>query len=92
MMKRVSLGSVIILISLILGYQMINAWRGMALSETASSKEALLRARGVEPENPTALNKLGLLYQWNLHQWNLNESVRYFHEAILKNPLDQECE
>jgi tetratricopeptide (TPR) repeat protein len=89
MKKNVS-WSLIILFSLGLGYPIINQWRGMVFSQRSISKENLLRAVGIDPENPEPFYKLGVLHQWNFQQADLMESSQYLRKAIEKNPLEQE--
>lgn len=89
-MKRYSLWFLVIFLSLTIGYHIVTVWRGMVLSQNGSSKETLLKAIGVDPDNPVPFHKLGLLHQWSLLQVDLKESDHYFQEAIEKNPLEQE--
>jgi tetratricopeptide (TPR) repeat protein len=62
----------------------------MVLSQKGYTGEKLLHAAKLDPFNPDPLHKLGLLYQWNLIQVDLKESVQYLRRAIQRNPLEQE--
>lgn len=62
----------------------------MALSQNAFTRENLLEAARIEPSNPDPFQKLGILHQYNLLQVDLKKSAQYFHEAIERNPLEQE--
>ncbi|OGP61088.1 MAG: hypothetical protein A2162_11905 [Deltaproteobacteria bacterium RBG_13_52_11b] len=88
-MKRYFRWFLVIFLSLTIGYHIVTMWRGLVLSQKGASKETLLRAIGVDPDNPTPFHELGLLYQWSLLQGDLIESDRYFRKAIEKNPFEQ---
>ena len=62
----------------------------MALSQKAFTRENLLEAARIEPSNPDPFQKLGVLHQYNLLQVDLKKSAQYFHEAVERNPLEQE--
>jgi len=88
-MKRYFRWFLVIFLSLTIGYHIVTLWRGLVLSQKGASKETLLRAIGVDSDNPAPFHTLGLLYQWSLRQGDLKESDRYFQKAIEKNPLEQ---
>jgi len=88
-MKRVSLWFLVIFLSLAMGHQIVTAWRGLALAQNGVSKEALVRAIGMDADNPLPFYKLGLLHQWSLLQGDVKESKRYFERAIERNPFEQ---
>jgi len=88
-MKRVSLWFLVIFLSLAMGHQIVTAWRGLALAQNGVSKEALVRAIGMDADNPLPFYKLGLLHQWSLRQGDVKESNGYFEKAIERNPLEQ---
>jgi hypothetical protein len=88
-MKRYFRWFLVIFLSLTLGYHIVTTWRGLVLFQKAASKETLLRAIGVDSDNPAPFHKLGLLYQWSLLQGDLKESDRYFQKAIELNPFEQ---
>ncbi|MBP1708429.1 MAG: exported protein of unknown function [Deltaproteobacteria bacterium] len=79
----------VIFLSLAMGYQIVTTWRGLDLAQNGVSKDALLRATGVDPNNPLPFYKLGLLSQWSLLQGDIKESDRYFQRAIERNPFEQ---
>ncbi len=89
-MKRYLLWSLVIFFSLIIGYQIIGLWRGMAVSKRAYTREGLLEAGRIDSSNPVPFHKLAILHQWNLLQVDLDASVRNFSKAIDRNPLEQE--
>ena len=84
------IGLLMILASLGVGYQIVNAWRGKVLAQRAYSREAFLDAAQADPLNPEPFYKLGLLHQWNLLRVDMKESNQYLQMAIKRNPLDQE--
>jgi hypothetical protein len=88
-MKRVSLWFLVIFLSLAMGYQIVTAWKGLDLAQKGTSKEALLKAIGIDSDNPLPFYKLGLLHQWSLLQGDTKDSDRYFQRAIEKNPFEQ---
>jgi hypothetical protein len=88
-MKRGSLWFIVIFLSLAMGYQIVAAWRGLDLAQNGVSKEALVRAIGIDADNPLPFYKLGLLHQWSLLQGDAKESNRYFEGAIERNPFEQ---
>jgi hypothetical protein len=72
------------------GYHILSIWRGLSLYQTNLSKESLLKAIQLNPSNPDPFYRLGLFYQWDIHNIDLKESLRYFREAIKRNPLEQQ--
>jgi len=89
-MKKYLFCSVVILLSLIIGYHIVCLWRAMDLSQGSYTEERLLLAARIDPSNPDPFYKLGALHQWNLLQVDLKKSVEYLHKAIGRNPLEQE--
>jgi hypothetical protein len=89
-MRRFFSSAIILLLSLIVGYEIISIWRGISLYQTNFSKEKLLKATRDVPSNPDPFYRLGLFYQWDLRNIDLNESFNYFKKAIERNPLEQE--
>jgi hypothetical protein len=89
-MKKNTLWFVVLFFTLVLGYTVVNQWRGMVFSQETLSKENLLRAVRTDPANPDPFYKLGVLQQWNFQQAELVESSQYLQKAIEKNPLEQE--
>lgn len=89
-MKRYCFWLVVIFFSLVIGSHILNLWRGIVLSRQSLSKESLLKAIKVNPDNPDPFHKLGILNQWNLIQVDLKESEKYFQKALERNPLEQE--
>jgi len=89
-MKKLFFLLLIILLSFLIGYHILSIWRGLSLYQTNLSKESLLKAIRVNPSNPDPFYRLGLFYQWDIHNIDLKESLRYFREAIKRNPLEQQ--
>jgi len=89
-MKKLFFPSFIILISIIIGYQILSIWRGLSIYQTNPSKESLLKAIRLNPSNPDPYYRLGLFYQWDIHNIDLKESLNYLSKAIERNPLEQE--
>jgi hypothetical protein len=88
-MKRLFFPILILLISLVVGYQILCLWRGISLTQVHFSKENLLKAAQAIPSNPDPFYRLGLFYQWDIRNIDLRESLKYFKKAIEKNPLEQ---
>lgn len=89
-MKKLFFSLFIILISIIIGYQILSIWRGISLYQTNPSKESLLKTIKLNPSNPDPYYRLGLFYQWDIHNIDLRESLNYLRKAIERNPLEQE--
>jgi len=89
-MKRYILSCLAICLSVVVGFQIVRIWRGVILSQKGYTRESLLHAARLDPSNPDPFHKLGLFYQWNLLEFDLAESARYFGRAIKRNPLEQE--
>src|SRR4030042_5986332 len=88
-MKRLFFPILILLISLLAGYQILCIWRGTSLYQINLSKENLLNAIQINPSNPYPFYKLGLFYQWDIRNIDLKESLKYFRKAIERDPLEQ---
>ena len=80
----------LIVVSVALGVQVVNLWRGRMLAVTGFSEEVLQKAARIEPLDPEPFYKLGALHQWNLFRFNLQNSARYLEKAIERSPLEQE--
>jgi hypothetical protein len=89
-MKRYLLPCLAICLSLVVGFHIVRIWRGVILSQEGYTRESLLHAARLDPANPDPFHRLGLFYQWNLLELDLEESVQYFRRAIKRNPLEQE--
>jgi len=89
-MKRLFLCLFILIASFAAGYQILSIWRGISLYGENPSKENLLNALRLTPSNPDPFYRLGLLYQWDIHNIDLKESIQYLSKAIERNPLEQE--
>ena len=79
-----------ILVSFLVGYQILSIWRSLSFYGENPSKENLLNALRLTPSNPDPFYRLGLLYQWDIHNIDLKESLKYLSRAIERNPLEQE--
>jgi tetratricopeptide (TPR) repeat protein len=88
-MKRLFFPILVLLISLLAGYQILCIWRGTSLYQINLSKESLLKAIQINPSNPDPFYRLGLFYQWDLRNIDLKQSLNYFKKAIERNPLEQ---
>jgi len=89
-MKRLFFPILSLLISLVVGYQILCLWRGISLYQVHFSKENLLKAAQGIPSNPDPFYRLGLFYQWDIRNIDLRESLKYFRKAIERNPLEQD--
>jgi len=89
-MRRFFSSTIILLISLVVGYEILSIWRGLSLYQTNLSKESLLKATRAVPSNPDPFYRLGLFYQWDLRNIDLKESFNYLKKAIERNPLEQD--
>lgn len=89
-MKRLFFSILVLIISLVVGYQILSIWKGVSLYQTNLSKEILLKAAQIIPSNPDPFYRLGLFYQWDIRHIDLKESLHYFRKAIERNPLEQE--
>ena len=89
-MKRLFSPTLIIIISFIVGYQVLSIWRSLSLSQINPSREKLIKAIRIHPSNPDPYYRLALFYQWDLRNLDLKESVQFFRKAIERNPLEQQ--
>src|SRR4030043_2354587 len=88
-MKRLIFSILVLIISLITGYQILCIWRGISLYQTNFTEENLLKATRISPSNPDPFYRLGLFYQWDIRNIDLKESLKYFRKAIERDPLEQ---
>jgi len=89
-MKRLFFSIPVLILSLVVGYQILSLWKGVSLYQTNLSKESLLKATRTVPSNPDPFYRLGLFYQWDLRNIDLKESFNYLKKAIERNPLEQD--
>ncbi|MBS3921152.1 MAG: hypothetical protein KG012_19945 [Deltaproteobacteria bacterium] len=89
-MKRLFFPLFVILISVLMGYHIHSVWRGLSLYQANLSKESILMAIRLNPSNPDPYYRLGLFYQWDIRNIDLNESLKYLKKAIERNPLEQQ--
>jgi tetratricopeptide (TPR) repeat protein len=80
----------IIIISVSAAYQILSTWRGLSLYQRNPSRANLLKSTRLNPSNPDPYYRLGLLYQWDIRNIDLKESLKYFTKAIERNPLEQQ--
>lgn len=80
----------ILTISLIAAYHILKIWSGFNPYQTNPSKENLLNAIPLSSSNPDPFYRLGLFYQWDIHNMDLKESLKYLRKAIERNPLEQQ--
>jgi hypothetical protein len=64
-------------------------WRGIHLFQTNPSEEVLLKVIQLTPWNPGPFYRLGLLHQRDIRSIDLEKSRHYLHQAIQRNPLEQ---
>jgi hypothetical protein len=88
-MKRLVASFLVLSLSILTGYLILILWRGTSLYLSSPLKENFLKAIPFTPSNPNLYYRLGLYYQWNIENVDLNQSVRYLGQAIERNPLDQ---
>ena len=89
-MKRLFFPILIVLFSFLIGYHILSIWRGFSFYQTNLSKERFLKAIQLIPSNPDPYYRLGLFFQWDIRNIDLKESLKYFREAIRRNPLEQQ--
>src|SRR4030067_82169 len=89
-MKRLIFSILVLIVSLITGYQILCIWRGISLYQTNFTEENLLKATRITPSNPDPFYRLGLFYQWDIRHADLKESLNFFKKAIDRNPLEQQ--
>jgi tetratricopeptide (TPR) repeat protein len=88
-MKRLFFSLMLLSFSIGMGYEILSIWKGVYLFQAPPSKEILLKALRLQPLNPDSFYRLGLFYQWNIRNIDLNKSLHYFSQAIERNPLEQ---
>ena len=89
-MKRRLFPLLILVLSALAAYHILVLWKGISLYKTNVSKKSLLGAIRLNPSNPDPFYRLGLLYQWDIRNIDLKESLNYFRKAIERNPLEQQ--
>jgi len=89
-MKRPFLFILVLILSLVVGYQILSIWKGVSLYQINLSKETLFKAIQATPSNPDPFYRLGLFYEWDVLHLDLKESLNYFRKAIERNPHEQE--
>ncbi len=84
-------GSLILLSGLIFGgLQIISIWQESYPLGIASIPEDFLKAIRHGALNPDPYYRLGLFYQWDIRNIDLERAVKYLVKAIQRNPLNQE--
>lgn len=89
-MKRLLFSILVLIVSLVVGYHILSLWRGVYSYQANPSKDNLLKAIELSPSNPDPYYRLGLYYQWDIRNTDLEESLNFFGKAIERNPLGQE--
>lgn len=89
-MKRLFLSILTLIISLAAAYQVLSTWGGVHSYRANPSKEGFIKAIRLNSSNPTPFYRLGLFYQRDIRNVDLEESVSYIREAIERNPLQQD--
>jgi hypothetical protein len=89
-MRRIFFSILVLIGSWVAFYSILSLWKGVSLYQGPFSKEDLLKAIRLNPTNPDPFYRLGLFYQWDFHNIDLEESFRHFKRAIERNPLEQQ--
>lgn len=88
-MKRLSLSFLILVVIFFSAYVILRTWKGIDLLQSGRSKETLIKAIRFVPLSPDPFYRLGLFYQWDMRSIDPGESLKFFKEAIDRNPFDQ---
>jgi hypothetical protein len=88
-MKKLFFPLLVIFISILIAYSILSTWRGISFYQTRPSKENLLKAIQLNPSNPDPYYRLGLFYQWDIRNIDLQKAREYIRKAIERNPLEQ---
>jgi hypothetical protein len=88
-MKRLSLSFLILIVIFVSGYLILRTWKGINLLQSDPSKETLIEAIRFVPLSPDPFYRLGLFYQWDMRSIDPGESLKFFKEAINRNPFEQ---
>jgi len=89
-MRRLFFPILGVIISLVVGYHILSIWRGVSLYQANPSKENLLKSIQLNLSNPDPFYRLGIFYQWDFRNIDLNESLKYIRKAIERNPVEQQ--
>jgi len=87
--KRLFFYSLVLASCAFVGYSILSLWRGVHLFQTNPSEEVLFKVLQLTPWNPGPFYRLGLLHQMDIRHIDLKKSLRYLHQAIERNPLEQ---
>jgi tetratricopeptide (TPR) repeat protein len=88
-MKRLSSSFLILVVIFFSAYLILRTWKGTDLLQSGRSKEILIEAIRLVPRSPDPFYRLGLFYQWDIRSMDPGESLKFFKEAIDRNPFDQ---
>ena len=88
-MRRLFFYLLVLAVCTFVGYSILSMWRGIHLFQTNPSEETLLKVIQLTPWNPGPFYRLGLLHQRDIRSIDLEKSRRYLHQAIERNPLEQ---
>lgn len=89
-MKRPFIAGILLFLSALSSYEILSLWRGLYLYQKTPEKERFLQATELIPLDPDPYYRLGLFYQWDLKEADLNRSKDFFLKAIERNPLEQQ--
>jgi len=87
--KRFFFNFLVLALCAFVGYSILSLWRGVHLFQTNPSEEVLFKVLQLTPWNPGPFYRLGLLHQMDIRHIDLKKSFRYLHQAIERNPLEQ---
>jgi hypothetical protein len=88
-MKRLSTSFLILVVIFFSAYVILRTWKGVGLLQSGRSKETLIEAIRFIPLSPDPFYRLGLFYQWDMRSVDPGKSLKFFKEAIGRNPFDQ---
>ena len=89
-MKRFFGFLLVLLVSGFLAFHIVSQWRGFYPYGENLSPEGFLKAIRFDPANPDPYYRLGIFYQWEIRNLDLQKSIHYLRKAIERNPLEQE--
>jgi len=89
-MKRSLLPILILILTFIAGYSVFSIWRGVSLYRGNPSQEDLEKTIYLTPSNPDPYYRLALLYEWDIRNIDLKQSLQFLKKAIEYNPLEQQ--
>jgi len=89
-MKKLLLPILILILSFIAGYSVLSIWIGVSLYRENLSREDLQKVIRLTPSNPDPYYRMALLYEWDIRNIDLKQSLHFLKKAIEHNPLEQQ--